>query len=217
MTASLIRNDGILLHVSPPYTGPAEIFVTMNPDLCFSPGYPTPLPAGAEFLRRSLGKWRGEIIESYLDKKAPDGVNFCYMLVGRGLVEASAWGYRTTEYTGGNDGSRGEVPKLSTSRERIDGIAIQLVPPLTTELTELFVTPDVVPNVLPEKDICPTKNSKFSPKPDSRWAKVMDHYFNGRYYLDTKAANEIDLCYFLVSKRTGLVVDSSVGYRKVSP
>jgi len=216
MSLSQIRSDGILLHVTPEYTEPAEVYVTMSPDLCFSPGYPSPMPAGVELLFNTYGTWAGGPLSSYLDTKAPDGVNYCYMLVGRGMVEASGWGYRTTDVQPKPISPSGDKPKLYTSRDRVDGVEIQMVPPLTTELTDLMATPDVVPNVPPEKDICPQAGTEFAPKPDSRWAKVMDHFFNGRYYLDTRAAYEIDLCYFLVSKRTGLVVDSSVGYRKVA-
>ena len=134
------------------------------------------------------------------DNLAPDGVQLCYMLVGRGQVEAVAWGHRMPPADHSS-----EVPPVTgfrVSKDRIDGIRIEKYPPLT-DFSEIYATPD--------ESNCPHIGEKF--EMTGRFVKVGLNFFNGSYYLDAKAAIAIDLCYFLISKRTNLVTDVGWGYR----
>ncbi|HPI41097.1 MAG TPA: hypothetical protein PLJ21_09850, partial [Pseudobdellovibrionaceae bacterium] len=149
----------------------------------------------------------------------------CYILTGRGVVEASAWGYRVPieehpeEHPTPPPSTENQTQDyiLSASRTRTDGVSIVVNPPFLEDLSELFVSPDVPPNVPANEELCPQKGQSFSqPPPNLRYLRVMDRYFNGRTFFDSRASLEIDLCYFLVSKRTLQVVSRGIGYRPIA-
>src|SRR6185437_585342 len=91
---------------------------------------------------------------------------------------------------------------MDASKDRADGIEVTLNPPLN-DFSDLYATPD--------QETCPAPGTKFSFT--GRYVQVMPEHFNGRFYLDRKAAIAIDLCYFVISNRTNLVVDNAWGYR----
>ncbi|MBL7545144.1 MAG: hypothetical protein JNL11_15105 [Bdellovibrionaceae bacterium] len=206
MTASLGRNDGIFLTLNKEYAYDWKIYSTLNPQHCFGRNYQLPLPNDVEAI--ASGDNFNYAFQPFLDTSAPDDVFYCYMFTGRGIVETSAWGYKLntkTTYT------------MTASRDKEDGILIEMEPPITSELSELFATPDIPPNVASDKNNCPATETIFSPPADMRYVRVLDHNFSGKQHLDTKASFEIDLCYFLVSKKTNKVMATATGYRILKP
>lgn len=203
-TASQSRRDGIMVTFTPDYPYRGEIHYTMTKSQCYAVGTPTPFEAndGVVKLMDVNDNWGGFGSETpaIFDNLAPDGVQLCYMLVGRGQVEAVAWGYRMTPANQNSEVS--PVTGFRVSKDRMDGIRVEKYPPLT-DFSVLYATPDA--------SNCPRVGDKFEEA--GRFVKVGLNFFNGSYYVDEKAAIAIDLCYFLISKRTGLVTDYGWGYR----
>ncbi len=206
MTTSLSRNDGIMVTVSPAYPYEhAELYVTMTPSLCLAKGTFVPFAdkSGYESLKKvNDNPFFLETFEAYFDDKSPSDVNLCYLLVGRGQVEASAWGHRVPVPEPTSIGNP-FAPGFLASRDRIDGILLELSPKIT-EITDLYVTPDDFN--------CPAEGQPFSF--EGRFLKVInDSFFNGKSYFDSRAAIAVDLCYFLLSRRTQKSVTKTWGYR----
>jgi hypothetical protein len=205
MSVSKNRKDGTMVDVQPHYPYVAELYVTMSPALCVTAGTPTPLADLKSYLllrsfNRNMDGRQDPSVFFHLT--APAGVNLCYLLVGRGQVEAVDWGYRKAEW---------EEPSLtpsglglSATRDRADGVEIFMNPALT-EFTDLYLTPV-------EDKNCPDIGQGFDFK--GRWMQPMaDQPFNGKYYFHKKAPLGIDLCYFLISRKTNLVVGKAIGFR----
>ncbi len=206
MTTSLSRNDGIMVTVSPAYPYQhAEIYVTMTPSLCLAKGTFIPFadkPGYDRVIKVNDYPFYFEAFEAYFDDKSPSDVNLCYLLVGRGQVEASAWGHRVPVLAPTLI-SNPFAPGFFASMDRLDGILLELSP-ITTEITDLYVTPDDFN--------CPVEGQPFSF--EGRYLKVInDSFFNGKSYFDSHAAIAVDLCYFLLSRRTQKSVAKTWGYR----
>lgn len=92
LTASLGRNDGIFLSLNKEYKYDWKIFTTMNPEYCLSKNYQLPLPDGVEEI--ASGDSFNYQFQPFLDTSAPEDIFYCYMFTGRGIVEASTWGFR---------------------------------------------------------------------------------------------------------------------------
>ncbi len=217
LSASLGRTDGILISLNPPYTENWTLYATLNPKSCFSRNHPLPLPEDSIWLTE--GRSFYENFTHYMDSMAPDGIPICYMLTGRGIVESSAWGLRAPENelppVKNPDDKDGDY-LLKASRDRTDGIALTLSPTYQDDFTELYVSPDIEPNVSKDKVLCPQKGDSFSnPPPKLRYIRVMDKFFNGRYYLDSRASYEYDLCYFVVARQSRQVIGRAIGYRLI--
>lgn len=203
--ASRGRFDGIIFSVKPTYNYIGELWVTLSPDLCYAKHTPLPLPAEVAFIRVGIPMniWFPSF-DSFFDKDAPEGVDLCYVFTGRGMVEGSAWGQRATTYDVPPPGIATDEYLMSASKDLKEGVAITITPRLL-DFTDLYVTPDT--------ETCPVLNKPFPFQ--GRFVKVMEKAYNGYYHLDKTAAYEADLCYFLISKRTGLVINKAWGYRKI--
>ncbi len=218
LKASSSRTDGVALQITPGYPHRGDIFVTMNPELCLAPGQFVPFddPLGYIHVAWINERWsdpEGESVQFH--SAAPAGIELCYLLVGRGVVEAVAWGSRRAEWE--EEEERLTPPEelvlperlnplehvMTASSDREDGIEIRLVPPFH-DFSSLYLTPE-------EDNSCPNVGEPFNR--EGRWMRVTDT-FNGRYFLDRNAPIAIELCYFMISRRTGLTVARAVGYRE---
>lgn len=206
MQLSQARNDGIQITFEPAYPFRSQLFMTLDPKLCYSPGTMTPLKNAADLylvtvLNHSMDF--SEVAQSYFDEFAPMDVEVCYMLVGRGRVEASGWGRRLPTWDPSQQSPARDIG-MSASRNRADAVEIIMNPPLAYELSSLFVTPA-------EDKNCPEIGKEFNY--EGRYYQVMSEAFNGRYYLDVKAPLGIELCYFLISRKTQKCLGNAIGFR----
>lgn len=205
MQVSKGRNDGIQISMSPHYPYSSELFLTLDESSCYSKGNLTPLKNRTHiFLVATFNQEMNydSTLSSFFDTFAPAGVDICYMLIGRGRVEASAWGRRMANW----DYSNNLVPLnygFYASRDRSDSIELTLNPKIF-ELADLYVSPSQDRN-------CPEVGSTF--KFEGRFYQVMNEPFNGAYYLDSNAPIGIDLCYFLINKGTQKCLARANGFR----
>lgn len=205
MTLSQNRKDGITVDVQPRYPYLADLYVTMSPDLCLNKGVPAPLPDKNAYIlvqRFNFNMDGRQDPTNFFHNEAPAGVNLCYILVGRGQVEVSGWGYRKADWEDNN--LKPSDNGLSASKNRQDAVELMMNPPLT-DFTDLYLTPA-------EDNSCPEVGKAFNFS--GRYMKAMNEPFNGKYYLHKSAPLGIDLCYFLISKRTNLCVAKAIGYRE---
>lgn len=205
LTLSKARNDGIQISINPAYPHRSQILLTLDPRVCYAAGTLAPLPnSDSLFFVTQLNPNGvfGITTESYFDSLAPMDVEVCYMLVGRGRVEASGWGRRLSTWP------KNDFSQLNTgfraSQNRSDAVELSLDPPIV-EPSNLYVSPA-------EDNNCPALGSEFHYQ--GRFYQVMEELFNGHYYLDTKAPLGIKLCYFLISKASQKCIATAIGYRE---
>lgn len=201
-SASQGRTDGVMVSIKPVYHEAWRLIETISADKCYAKG--SVEPSGPEIIELNSGDGFAYSFSSFLDVRAPDGVYFCYMLIGRGVVEGMAWGFRVPEH---QDQVK-EKPVdngMVASRDRSNGVEIVLSPPSTADLSTLLVTGDDISH-------CPKANEFFIPG-ERRFIEVLSHYFNGKWAFDEAAAYEADLCYVAVSRLTNQVIGSALGFR----